>query len=432
MRLNLTLVLLLTLVWAVGGARTETSSKKAMKHRFVFYPKDNPTTVVLTGDHWGWNPAAVPMTRQSDGTFTVEVELEEGAYLYKFVADGKWYHDEKNPNRVSDGFGGFNSILVIGSGKSKLPLRRSTLLNLAASPVEFRVQGVPSDFKQGWIPVRFEEGQLVYDDREPTATHGRLLLSAEMLSLPQEKGTSHSLAPRQIFVYLPKGYFTPGSKHRYPVIYLHDGQNVWDDDRCCFGHGGWHLNTLLDSTTTLPQAILVGIPNSSARLAEYGLGADILRLRPSPYHRFLREVVKPRIDQDFRTRRDRKHTAVMGSSMGGIVSITTGYVYPDTFGVVAALSPAFQVPDAQGRTLLDVVKKHGRGRFRLYVDNGTAGETQDGAPLTREFVNLARQKGWKDGVDFEHFEDVGAAHNERAWRMRAWRPLKFILESRSR
>jgi predicted alpha/beta superfamily hydrolase len=184
----------------------------------------------------------------------------------------------------------------------------------------------------------------------------------------------------------------------------------------------------MDSNTTLPEAILVGIPNSSARLAEYGLGADILRLEPSPYLRFLKEVVKPRIDQEFRTRRSRKYTAVMGSSMGGIVSITTGYVYPETFGVVAALSPAFQVPDVRGHTLLDVVKKHGRGRFRLYVDNGTAGETQDGAPLTREFVKLARKKGWKDGVGFEHFEDIGAAHNERAWRARAWRPLKFILQ----
>jgi len=396
--------------------------------RFTFTPPQPATTVTLTGDYWKWDPRAVPMLRDSDGTYSVTVSLPKGVYLYKFVLDDgkKWFHDPQNPNSIPDGFGGHNSVCTVGGAKFEPAKLVAATLPQRGNPVEIPVKNVPKNLNRSWIPVRFENGELVYDKGPREKGRGQLLLSKQLFWYPPDvRPTSATIAPRPLFVYLPPDYAK--SKQRYPVVYLHDGQNVWDDESCCFGHGGWFLNRLMDENTSIPRAILVGIPNSSARRTEYGLGDNIVALQPSPYLRYLVEVVKPAIDKNFRTKPGREYTSLMGSSMGGMISIYGGYAYPEVFGNVAALSTSFWIPDARGQSLLDVVKTHGRGKFRLYVDSGTAGDQQDGAPLTREFAELARKSGWKDGVDFMHFEDVGAFHNERAWRQRAWRPLMFVL-----
>jgi predicted alpha/beta superfamily hydrolase len=409
-----------------------TNAAMPMRHdvRFTFVPPVEATTVTLTGDYWKWDPLAVPMEKQADGSYSVTLTLPEGVYLYKFVVDGgrQWFEDPKNPNNVSDGLGGHNSILTVGNAKYD-PSKVESSEPLIGRPVEFPVKGVPADFHKSWIPVRFEKGELVYDERPADPKRGRLLLSAKSFWYPpDEPATSATIAPRPLFVYLPPGYESPRSQKRYPVVYLHDGQNVWDDEACCFGHGGWFLNRLMDENTSIPRAILVGVPNSSARRTEYGIGDDILALKPSPYLRFLVEMVKPTIDREFRTRPEPAFTSLMGSSMGGMISIYGGYAYPAVFGNVAALSTAFWIPDQKGHRLIDVLRQHGRGKFRLYIDSGTAGIQDDGHVETREFAKVAREKGWRDGKDFEHFEDVGAAHNEVAWRRRAWRPLMFVLE----
>jgi predicted alpha/beta superfamily hydrolase len=293
--------------------------------------------------------------------------------------------------------------------------------------VAFDVAGIPPEFREPWIPVRYAGGRLEFDDRAATATRGQLFLSAERFASRPAKVPG--IAPRPVFVFLPGAYHGPDRAKRFPVVYLHDGQNAWDDDSCCFGHGGWNLNRLMDEMTTLPRAILVGIPNSGARMGEYYPGDDVMAMKPTPYVRFLCDVVKPRIDSSFRTLPDRAHTTVMGSSMGGVVSLLAGYVRPDAFGNVVAMSTAFSIPDAKGKSLLDVLRREGRGRFRLYLDSGTAGEWQDGAPQTREFAALAKEKGWRAGVDFLHHEEPGAPHNEGAWRARAWRGLEFALSA---
>lgn len=428
---KLTLVHILGVFLGLVGSISVSEAKEAKTYevKLQFNPPVEATTVTLTGDYWKWDPMALPMTRQPDGSYAVTVKLPEGVYLYKFVIDGgkRWFDDPKNPNNMPDGFGGRNSILAVGNAKFDPEKMRPTQVQVG-SPVTFSVKNVPDNYRKKWIPVRFEKGELVFDDRPSSAGRGRLLLSRARFWFPPDvPETSATVAPRPLFVYLPPGYDEPRSKKRYPVVYLHDGQNVWDDASCCFGHGGWYLNRLMEENTTIPRAILVGIPNSNARRTEYGIGDDILAMKPSPYLRYLVEVVKPTIDREFRTRRDPASTSLMGSSMGGMISIYGGYAYPNVFGNVAALSTSFWIPDAKGQKLIDVLRVHGRGKFRLYIDSGTAGLQDDGVADTREFAALARQKGWKDHVDFEHFEDVGAAHNERAWRNRAWRPLMFIL-----
>jgi predicted alpha/beta superfamily hydrolase len=214
------------------------------------------------------------------------------------------------------------------------------------------------------------------------------------------------------------------------VLYMHDGQNCWDDPVEPFGHGGWCVNLaadrLIDAGAIVPF-IGVGVANTPDRLQEYGPGPDIFSADRQPYIRYLVDDVKAEVDRRYRTLTDAAHTALMGSSMGGVISLQAAIVRPDVFGQAACLSSAFIFGDASGHSYFDLIKKLGKQPVRLYLDSGTAGRQQDGAPKTRAMVALLRETGWKEGVDLMHFEDTGAEHNERAWRARVDRPLWFLF-----
>jgi predicted alpha/beta superfamily hydrolase len=113
--------------------------------------------------------------------------------------------------------------------------------------------------------------------------------------------------------------------------------------------------------------------------------------------------------------------------MGGIVSLQAGLLRPDVFGGVGCLSPALWFQDQEGRDYFDLLAEVGKVPVRMYLDSGTAGPTQDGAPAARRMCQALLEAGWKDGVDLLCFEDSGAEHNERAWRGRLYRPLVFLF-----
>ena len=235
--------------------------------------------------------------------------------------------------------------------------------------------------------------------------------------------------PRDVYVYLPPGYDVHAER-RYPVLYMHDGQNCWDDPVEPFGHGGWCVNLTADRLINAGRVepfMVVGIANTADRIKEYGPGKDIFFAADHPYIQLLVSDLKPLIDRRFRTLADAKHTALMGSSLGGVISLQASLLCPDTFGMAACLSPAFGFAEGSEQRYADLVRKVGKVPVRLYVDNGTGGEWQDGAPLTRRMVALLRETGWQDGRDFMYFEDAGADHNERAWRGRLEKPLIFLF-----
>jgi predicted alpha/beta superfamily hydrolase len=262
------------------------------------------------------------------------------------------------------------------------------------------------------------------------------------------RGSSQDLPPRDVYVYLPPGY-DKESERRYPVLYLHDGQNCWDDPVEPFGHGGWCVNLTADRLIhagTIRPFIAVGVANTPDRMREYGPGPNILSDAEHAYIQLLKRDVKPLIDRRYRTLPDAKNTALMGSSLGGNISMQAALLNPATFGQAACLSPAFIFKDDQGADYFDLVRRVGKVPVRVYLDSGTAGEHQDGAALTRKMAALFRELGWKsaedvnvktaepppeaggtDGVDFAHFEDAGAEHNERAWRARLEKPLVFLF-----
>ncbi len=168
------------------------------------------------------------------------------------------------------------------------------------------------------------------------------------------------------------------------MLYCHDGQNIWDDPHRFFGHGGWYLNQIVDRLTSegkIEPIILVGIPNSRARVREYTPGKTYDDILSHPYANYVCDVVKRCVDKKFPTKRDRQHTALMGSSLGGLVSVWMTHNFPEIFGKAACLSGAFRFKDQTGRSFLDFPSRIDHQNVRIYLDTGTI---KDGAPLTRK------------------------------------------------
>ncbi len=163
---------------------------------------------------------------------------------------------------------------------------------------------------------------------------------------------SHFLGNRRtLTVYVPPGY-DADVKRRYPVLYLHDGQNLFDPARATFGVA-WDADATAERlilARRIPPLLLVGIDNTPDRMDEYAYHHDAEEQtggRGPLYARFVLEEVKPFIDGRYRTRPDRRHTAVMGSSMGGLISLSMAREHSERFGLCGVASPSLWWADGR-------------------------------------------------------------------------------------
>jgi predicted alpha/beta superfamily hydrolase len=266
---------------------------------------------------------------------------------------------------------------------------------------------------------------------------------------------SKQVEPRKVYVWTPRGY--AGSQARYDVLYVEDGQNLFLPADA-YGGRTWGaaeaLQALIDAGEARP-AIIVGIWNTPRRGQEYAPAAGqspagLERLAKDwggpvvsdRYVRFLADELKPFIDARYRTRSDPRHTFLMGSSMGGLISLYAQIERPDQFGAAACLSPHWPVRNplvmgdppapetaAIADAFLDWVGRElappGRGRF--YFDHGDQGLDRFYAPFQARMDEILRRRGYVQGPDFESLAFPGATHNEDAWRARIDRPLRFLL-----
>ena len=248
---------------------------------------------------------------------------------------------------------------------------------------------------------------------------------------------------RDVLVYLPPAYAT--SSARYPVIYFHDGQNVFDAATSFSGE--WGADETLEALAGEGlAAIAVALPNldglvTGTRLDEYSPWRSTYLDRGglgNAYLAFIVETVKPLIDAAFRTQPDRAHTHLVGSSMGGLISLYGFQRYADIFGGVGVFSPAFWFADDDAPFRYTESAPFRGGR--VYMDIGTqevrANPDDPGVPAitsatylegARRMVSLLRAKGYRDGVDLLYIEDEGAIHHESAWARRLPDALRFLL-----
>lgn len=233
---------------------------------------------------------------------------------------------------------------------------------------------------------------------------------------------------RDITVYLPPSYPTSGDR-RYPVFYMHDGQNLFDAKTSFAGE--WDVDGLIDAVSGEGlEAIVVGIPNMGAeRCNEYSPFDDPKHgpAKGDAYLEFVVDTIKPIVDADFRTITTADHTAIVGSSMGGLISLYAFFKRPDVFGLTGVMSPALWYGQRQ---IFEYLKTAGYQRGRIYVDVGT----KEGSEELRDVTRLRDQLleiGYRHGDDMLLIVDFGAGHNEQAWARRMKKMLEFFLKRRT-
>lgn len=222
---------------------------------------------------------------------------------------------------------------------------------------------------------------------------------------------------RSVLVYLPPGYAT--STRHYPVIYMHDGQNLFDPSISYIG-AVWRVDeTMATLSREGLDAIIVGITHmGEQRMAEYdpfGQGR-----RGQRYTDFVADTLKPIIDRDFRTLRERASTGIVGSSMGGLISLYAFFQRRDVFGSVGALSPALW---PGGSAIYPLVKRSAFTPGRIYLDNGT----HEGS--ARQLWQVLTEHGYRDRQDVMYMVEAGGRHHETAWARRLPGALRFLLSS---
>jgi predicted alpha/beta superfamily hydrolase len=236
---------------------------------------------------------------------------------------------------------------------------------------------------------------------------------------------------RNISVYLPPDYFTPSAAgRRYPVLYMHDGQNLFDGATAFVPGQDWGVDEaaeVLIAAGRIMPIIIVAIdhagdargdeltPTFDARYKSGGRGAD--------YARMLIEELKPYVDANYRTRPDREWTGVGGASLGGLISLYLGLEHPEVFSRLALLSPSLWWD--KRRLLMQVRKMETKLPLRIWLDIGT----QEGSGTlynVRMLKNGLLRLGWTRD-DFKYIEAQGADHSERAWAQRIGPALEFLF-----
>lgn len=234
---------------------------------------------------------------------------------------------------------------------------------------------------------------------------------------------------RMIRVWLPPGY--EDGKKRFPVVYCHDGQNVFDPGG---PFGSWSADKVAEEemrSGRVKPAILVGIDNTPDRVREYLPPLDMVPVgRPAAgekgradlYARYLLEVVKPHVDQKFRTLADRDNTLVLGSSMGGVVSHYLLERHGEVFCAAGVFSPAYW---ASPRFFGESLKKP-KPAGRIYLDMGT----REGRSYWPDVLQIYQYWVSDGSVIFRDVwfqPGIRAEHNERAWKERLPAALRFLL-----
>ena len=254
---------------------------------------------------------------------------------------------------------------------------------------------------------------------------------------------SEFVRSRNIILWLPPGY-DQETKQSYPVLYAHDGQNLFDPRTSYIGVD-WGLHETLGrliAAGTVRKALAVGIWNTPDRYREFdpqevfernmsgeeqaAYAREFGRPIGDRYLKFIVRELKPFIDQNYRTLSARDDTLLLGSSMGGIISAYAMCEYPEVFGAAACLSTHW--PTVNGKMIdflaarLPEPKHH-----RLYFDFGTETIDSQYEPFQQQVDEVLRRKGYREGHDWVTRKFTGEEHSERAWRRRLDIPLRFLL-----
>ena len=242
---------------------------------------------------------------------------------------------------------------------------------------------------------------------------------------------------RDVLVYLPPGYRRFSSR-RYPVLYLHDGQNVFDA-ATSFAGVEWGVDETtqrLIQRKLIEPLIIVAVANiGEQRVHEYAPTPGVIEPKDHPkkrsrglahiYGQFLIEELKPFIDYKYRTNPDAEFTGLGGSSLGGLATLAIGIFYSEVFTRLIVMSPSIWWDDFAIFRLVGILAE--KPPLKIWLDTGTA---EPGWELARELCACLIEEGWRLGVDLTYLEIEGAGHNEAAWARRVEPALRFLFPPR--
>lgn len=328
--------------------------------------------IYITGNFNNWNPDDAQYKLKPFGPTRRVIVLKNmpaGKYEYKFTR------------------GGMDKVETTAKGED----------------IDNRVVEVNGDVS---VEVQIPGWKDDYPDKpKPFTATAQVHLLDSVFAIPQLNRT------RRIWVYLPKSYTVTKGK-AYPVLYLQDGQNLFNEQTAFAGE--WGVDECLDSLQKITgkECIVIGIDNGGdKRIAEYNpYNSDKYgKGEGQQYAAFLAETLKPYVDLHYRTIKDAAHTWVAGSSMGGIISLYTVMKYPSVFGVAGVLSPALDVtPDL----FADVQQTNWTSLPRFYFYAGG----KESATMVSSMDKLIGMIEKKNRYDIRRsFYPLGE-HNEAAWR----------------
>lgn len=227
---------------------------------------------------------------------------------------------------------------------------------------------------------------------------------------------------RKLRVYLPPSYQENAAK-RYPVLYMHDGQNLFDARTASYGVE-WGVDETINrlvATGVMDEVIVVGIDNTPERIAEYTPCCDPKYGggKLDDYQRFLIDTVKPYVDQTWRTLPGRENSAIMGSSLGGIASVLIAQRHSEVFSKAGSVSGSFWWDKGALTT-----QPAARVPVKFYLDAGTR---DDGLADTEKMRDVMIKRGYAIGQDLLFYSAEGGSHNEKSWAARVDKPLTFFF-----
>jgi predicted alpha/beta superfamily hydrolase len=232
-----------------------------------------------------------------------------------------------------------------------------------------------------------------------------------------------------LIVYIPPMY-NDQSERRFPVLYMQDGQNLFDPETSFIKGNYWRLGETTDAlieTGAIEPMIIVGIYNAGVKRIDEYTPVEDKRLgggQADAYGRMLVQELKPYIDAQYRTLPGNGNCGVGGSSLGGLVTLYLGLRYPTVFSRLAVMSPSVWW---RNRTILQTVAAlTKKPDLRIWLDIGTKESTR-AVPDARTLRDGLIRKGWRLGEDLAYFEADGGEHTESAWAERVAPMLKFLF-----
>ncbi|MFM8475701.1 MAG: alpha/beta hydrolase-fold protein, partial [Planctomycetaceae bacterium] len=361
---------------------------------------DEPGEVFLAGDLkllGRWRPDGFKLSRADNGVYFAEFSVPPETLVQFKVTRGSWQTVEKD----TAGRDIANRQFEVKESKDGEPQR---------------------------ISVRVERWG-VATTAKPNVTG--------TLEFHKDVASEHLTQTRNVSVWLPPGYAE--SDDRYPVLYLQDGQNLFDSSKAAFGVE-WQVDetaTQLIEKHEIPSVIIVGIWNTPERIDEYTLTRDSRIERGGSglnYIRFMAEELKPLIDRTYRTRTEREATLIGGSSLGGLISMEACLQRPDVFGVCLAFSPSLGWDQER---ILDTLRKDGwPENVHLWISMGTQ-EGRDPETQTRNLTRARRvhelivPSGSESPVRIRLQEFADGSHDETSWATQFPSALKSVLSAES-